>query len=148
MEYLHNILFKLIEVIKLIFDDNLNIFSLIKILMILYIIYIVIINLYKLLVSLIKTSIKSSINKNIIYDNSLLKIYKLLKNKNFFSKKLVNDILKKIKKNDIVIEKIKEDRNIKLFKFINKKIQMKYKLSNENASNIIFYLYNLIKKLD
>ena len=148
MEYLHNIMFKLIEVIKLILDDNFNIFSLIKLLMMLYIIYIIIINLYKLLVSLMKTSINSSINKNIIYDNSLLKIYKLLKNKNFFSKKLVDDILKKIKKNNVVIEKIKEDRNIKLFKFINKKIQMKYKLSNENASNIIFYLYNLIKKLD
>jgi hypothetical protein len=148
MEYLHNIMFKLIEVIKLIFDDNFDIFSLIKLLMMLYIIYIIIINLYKLLASLIKTSINSSINKNIIYDNSLLKIYKLLKNKNFFSKKLVSDILKKIKKNDVIIEKIKEDRNIKLFKFINKKIQMKYKLSNENASNIIFYLYNLIKKLD
>jgi hypothetical protein len=141
-------MFKLIEVIKLIFDDNFDIFSLIKLLMMLYIIYIIIINLYKLLASLIKTSINSSINKNIIYDNSLLKIYKLLKNKNFFSKKLVSDILKKIKKNDVIIEKIKEDRNIKLFKFINKKIQMKYKLSNENASNIIFYLYNLIKKLD
>jgi hypothetical protein len=148
MEYLHNIMFKLIEIIKLILDDNFNIFSLIKLSMILYIIYVVIINLYKLLESLIKTLINSSINKNIIYDNSLLKIYKLLKNKNFFSKKLVDDILKKIKKNNVIIEKFKEDRNIKLFKYINKKIQMKYKLSNENASNIIFYLYNLIKKLD
>ena len=144
MEYLHNIMFKLIEVTKLIFNDNFDIFSLIKLFMILFIIYIIIINSYKLLISFMKTSI----NKNIIYDKSLLKIYKLLKNKNFFSRKLVNDILKKIKKNNVVIEKIKEDRDIKLFKFINKKIQMKYKLSNENASNIIFYLYNLIKKLD
>jgi hypothetical protein len=141
-------MFKLIEFIKLIFYNNFNIFSLIKLLMILYIIFIIIINLYKLLISLIRTSIKSSIHNNIIYDNSLLKIYKLLKNKNFFSKKLVEDILKKIKKNNVIIEKIKEDRNIKLFKFINKKIQIKYKLSNENSSNIIFYLYNLIKKLD
>lgn len=144
MEYLHNIMFKLIEVTKLIFNDNFDIFSLIKLFMILFIIYIIIINSYKLLISFMKTSI----NKNIIYDKSLLKIYKLLKNKNFFSRKLVNDILKKIKKNNVVIEKIKEDRDIKLFKFINKKIQMKYKLSNEHSSNIIFYLYNLIKKLD
>ena len=139
MEYFHNFMFKLIEAIKLIFDNNFEILGLIKLIITFYIIYIIIINLHKLY--------KIFIKKKINYDNSLLKIYKLLKNKNFFSKKLVNDILKKNKEN-IKIEGIIENRNLKLFKFINKKIQLKYKLSNENSSNIIYYLYNLIKKLD
>ena len=54
---------------------------------------------------------------------------------------------------DTALRELTEETNLtekdfKLFKFINKKIQMKYKLSNEHSSNIIFYLYNLIKKLD
>ena len=139
MEYFHNFMFKLIEAIKLIFDNNFDILGLLKLIITFYIIYIIIINLHKLY--------RTFINKKNNYDNSLLKIYKLLKNNNFFSKKLVNDILKK-KKDNIKIEGIIENRNLKLFKFINKKIQLKYKLSNENSSNIIYYLYNLIKKLD
>ncbi len=139
MEYFHNFMFKLIEAIKIIFDNNFDILGIIKLIITFYIIYIIIINLQKLY--------RIFINKKINYDNSLLKIYKLLKNNNFFSKKLVNDILKKNKEN-IKREEIIEDQNIKLFNFINKKIQLKYKLSNENSSNVIFYLYNLIKKLD
>jgi hypothetical protein len=139
MEYFYNFMFRLIESIKIIFDNNFDILGIIKLIITFYIIYIIIINLQKLY--------KIFINKKINYDNSLLKIYKLLKNKNFFSKKLVIDILKKNKEN-IKREEIIEDKNIKLFKFINKKIQLKYKLSNKNSSNVIFYLYNLIKNLD
>ena len=158
MEYLHSIMFKLIETIKFIFNWNFDIFNLVKILLLLFITFIILVHLYKLLISfisntslntLLNTSFNISFkNKNIIYDKSLLKIYKLLKNKNFFSKKLVNDILKKIKKNKVTIINFNEDRNIKLFKFINKNIKIKYKLNNEDSINVIFYLYYLIDKIN
>ncbi len=87
-------------------------------------------------------------NKKSSYDEILLKIYKLLKKKNFISRKLVNIILKKIKEDKITIINYKEDNNIKLFKYINQQIQIKYKLDNKSSTNIIYYLYNLIKQIN
>jgi hypothetical protein len=87
-------------------------------------------------------------NKKNSYDETLLKIYKLLKKKNFISRNLINTILKKIKKENVIITNIIEEKNIKLFKFINKQIQIKYKLNDKSSTNIIYYLYNLIKKIN
>ncbi len=54
MEYFHNFMFKLIEAIKLIFDNNFDILGLIKLVITFYVIYIIIINLHKLYRSFIK----------------------------------------------------------------------------------------------
>lgn len=155
MENLFSIMFKLIEIIQFIFYYifnifnfnvfnfnifNFNIFNLVKLLLF-YIIYrIVVFYLYKLVI-LFK-------NKKNSYDETLLKIYKLLKKKNFISRNLINTILKKIKNENVTIVNIKDDKNIKLFKFINKQIQIKYKLNDKSSTNIIYYLYNLIKKIN
>jgi hypothetical protein len=82
------------------------------------------------------------------YDKNLLKIYKLLKNKNFFSNKLIKNLKKKVKINKMVIINFYDDKNIKLFNFIKREIKKKYNLNNVETQNIIFYLYHQIKDLD
>jgi hypothetical protein len=82
------------------------------------------------------------------YDKNLLKIYKLLKNKNFFSEKFIKNLKKKIKKTKIVIINFYDDKNIKLFNFIKSKIKKKYNLNNVETQNIIFYLYHQIDNLN
>jgi hypothetical protein len=148
MEYLHSIMFKLIEIIKNIISDifdifnfdifNFDIFNIGKILLLLFIIYIILINLYKLFMSF----------KRVSYDKVLFKIYKILKKKNFISKNLINDILEKRKKSNVTKVNFKEDIDIKLFKLIKKQIQIKYNLNNISSTDIIYYLYALIKKIN
>jgi hypothetical protein len=85
--------------------------------------------------------------RKIKYDKNLLKIYKLLKNKNFFSDKFIRNLKKKVKKTKIVIIHFYDDKNIKLFNFIKKEIKKKYELTNFESQNIIFYLYQQIDNL-
>ena len=86
--------------------------------------------------------------RKIKYDKNLLKIYKLLKNKNFFSDKFIRNLKKKVKDNKIVIVNFYEDKNIKLFNFIKREIKKKYELTNLESQNIIFYLYQQIDNLN
>ena len=86
--------------------------------------------------------------RKIKYDKTLLKIYKLLKNKNFFSDKFIRNLNKKINKNKIVIVNFYDDKNIKLFNFIKREIKKKYNLNNVETQNIIFYLYHQIDNLN
>ncbi len=86
--------------------------------------------------------------RKIKYDKNLLKIYKLLKNKNFFSDKFIRNLKKKVKNNKIVIVNFYEDKNIKLFNFIKREIKKKYELTEIESQNIIFYLYQQIDNLN
>ena len=86
--------------------------------------------------------------RKIKYDKNLLKIYKLLKNKNFFSTKLIKNLKKKVKINKIVIINFYDDKNIKLLNFIKREIKKKYNLTNIETQNIIFYLYQQIDNLN
>jgi hypothetical protein len=86
--------------------------------------------------------------RKIKYDKNLLKIYKLLKNKNFFSDKFIRNLKKKVKNNKIIIINFYEDKNIKLFNFIKREIKKKYELTNLESQNIIFYLYQQIDNLN
>jgi len=86
--------------------------------------------------------------RKIKYDKNLLKIYKLLKNKNFFSDKFIKNLKRKIRNNKILIINFYDDKNIKLFNFIKREIKKKYNLNNVETQNIIFYLYHQIKDLD
>jgi hypothetical protein len=86
--------------------------------------------------------------RKIKYDKNLLKIYKLLKNKNFFSDKFIRNLKSKVKINKIIIVNFYEDKNIKLFNFIKREIKKKYELTNLESQNIIFYLYHQIDNLN
>ena len=86
--------------------------------------------------------------RKIKYDKNLLKIYKLLKNKNFFSDKFIRNLKNKVKNNKIIIINFYEDKNIKLFNFIKREIKKKYELTNLESQNIIFYLYHQIDNLN
>ena len=134
---IHNILYTIIQNIKNIINNNYNIIKFTKLYIFLYIFIMIFINI--LLILYFKKS---------YYDKTLLKIYKLLNNKNYFSDKLIKNIKKKIKTNKIVIVNFYDDKNIKLFNFIKKKIIKKYNLKNVETQNIIFYLYHLITNLD
>ena len=134
---IHNILYTIIQNIKNIINNNYNIIKFTKLYIFLYIFIMLFVNI--LLVLYFKKS---------YYDKTLLKIYKLLNNKNFFSDKLIKNIKIKIKTNKNVIVNFYDDKNIKLFNFIKKKIIKKYNLKNVETQNIIFYLYHLITNLD
>jgi uncharacterized protein YfkK (UPF0435 family) len=86
--------------------------------------------------------------RKIKYDKNLIKIYKLLKNKNFFSNKFIKNLKRKVRKNKIIIINFYDDKNIKLFNFIKREIKKKYNLSNVETQNIIFYLYHQIDNLN
>jgi hypothetical protein len=86
--------------------------------------------------------------RKIKYDKNLLKIYKLLKNKNFFSDKFIKNLKRKIRNNKILIINFYDDKNIKLFNFIKREIKKKYNLNNVETQNIIFYLYQQIDNLN
>jgi hypothetical protein len=86
--------------------------------------------------------------RKIKYDKNLLKIYKLLKNKNFFSDKFIRNLKKKVKKTKIIIVNFYEDKNIKLFNFIKSDIKKKYNLNKNESQNIIFYLYHQLDNLN
>jgi len=131
------ILYNIIQYIKSIVNNNYNLIKFGKIYASLYIIFMIIVNI--LLVTYFR---------KIKYDKNLLKIYKLLKNKNFFSDKFVRNLKKKVKDNKIVIVNFYDDKNIKLFNFIKREIKNKYELTNLESQNIIFYLYQQIDNLD
>ena len=131
------ILYNIIQYIKSIVNNNYNLIKFGKIYASLYIIFMIIVNI--LLVTYFR---------KIKYDKNLLKIYKLLKNKNFFSDKFVRNLKKKVKDNKIVIVNFYDDKNIKLFNFIKREIKKKYELTNLESQNIIFYLYQQIDNLD
>ena len=126
MEYIHTFLYTIIQSIKF---TKLYIF--------LYIFFMIIANML-LVIYFRKNN----------YDKNLLKIYKLLKNKNFFSNKLIKNLKKKVKINKMGIINFYDDKNIKLFNFIKREIKKKYNLNNVETQNIIFYLYHQIKDLD
>jgi hypothetical protein len=137
---MHNIeifLYNTIQYIKSILNNNYNLIKFSKIYASLYIIFMFIINMFLILYF-----------HKIKYDKNLLKIYKLLKNKNFFSEKFIKNLKKKIKKTKIVIINFYDDKNIKLFNFIKSKIKKKYNLNNVETQNIIFYLYHQIDNLN
>ena len=138
MEYIHTFLYTIIQSIKSIVNNNnnYNIIKFTKLYIFLYIFFMIIANM--LLVIYFK--------KN-NYDKNLLKIYKLLKNKNFFSDKFIRNLKKKVKKTKIVIIHFYDDKNIKLFNFIKKEIKKKYELTNLESQNIIFYLFQQIDNL-
>jgi len=137
MQYIETFLYTTIQHIKSIVNNNYNLIKFGKIYASLYIIFMIIVNI--LLVSYFR---------KIKYDKNLLKIYKLLKNKNFFSDKFVRNLKKKVKDNKIVIVNFYDDKNIKLFNFIKREIKNKYELTNLESQNIIFYLYQQIDNLD
>jgi len=137
MQYIETFLYTTIQHIKSIVNNNYNLIKFGKIYASLYIIFMIIVNI--LLVSYFR---------KIKYDKNLLKIYKLLKNKNFFSDKFVRNLKKKVKDNKIVIVNFYEDKNIKLFNFIKREIKKKYELTNLESQNIIFYLYQQIDNLN
>jgi hypothetical protein len=137
MDYIKTFLFNIIQNIKSIINNNYNIIKFSKFYIYLYIIFMIIINILLVLYF-----------RKIKYDKILLKIYKLLKNKNFYSNKFIKNLKSKIKKNKIVIVNFYEDKNIKLFNFIKSKIKKKYNLNNLETQNIIFYLYHQIKNLN
>jgi hypothetical protein len=137
MEYIETFLYNIIQNIKSIFINNYNIIKFSKMYAYLYIIFMLIINILLIFYF-----------RKIKYDKTLLKIYKLLKNKNFFSNKFIRNLKKKIKKNKIIIVNFYEDKNIKLFNFIKREIKKKYNLNNFETQNIIFYLYHQIDNLN
>ena len=134
---IESFLYSIIQHIKSIVNNNYNLIKFGKIYASLYIIFMIIVNI--LLVTYFR---------KIKYDKNLLKIYKLLKNKNFFSDKFIRNLKKKVKDNKIVIVNFYEDKNIKLFNFIKREIKKKYELTNLESQNIIFYLYQQIDNLN
>lgn len=134
---IESFLYTIIQHIKSIVNNNYNLIKFGKIYVSLYILFMIITNM--LLVTYFR---------KIKYDKNLLKIYKLLKNKNFFSDKFVRNLKKKVKNNKIVIVNFYEDKNIKLFNFIKREIKKKYELTNLESQNIIFYLYHQINNLN
>jgi hypothetical protein len=137
MLYIETFLYSIIQNIKSIVNNNYNLIKFVKLYAFLYIIFMIIINML-----LIKYY------RKIKYDKNLLKIYKLLKNKNFFSDKFIRNLKKKVKINKIIIVNFYEDKNIKLFNFIKREIKKKYELTNLESQNIIFYLYHQIDNLN
>lgn len=136
MLYIESFLYNIIQYIKSIVNNNYNLIKFTKIYASLYIIFMIAINM--LLITYFR---------KIKYDKNLLKIYKLLKNKNFFSDKFIRNLKKKVKKTKIVIIHFYDDKNIKLFNFIKKEIKKKYELTNLESQNIIFYLFQQIDNL-
>ena len=137
MEYIQTFLYTIIQNIKSIINNNYNIIKITKLYAFLYILFMIIINILLVIYF-----------KKIKYDKNLLKIYKLLKNKNFFSDKFIKNLKKKVKINKIVIINFYDDKNIKLFNFIKREIKKKYNLYNTETQNIIFYLYHQIDNLN
>jgi len=137
MLYIENFLYNIIQYIKNIVNNNYNIIKFSKFYASIYIVLMIIINI--LLISYFR---------KIKYDKNLLKIYKLLSNKNFFSDKFIKNLKKKIKKTKIVVINFYDDKNIKLFNFIKSELKKKYKLNNSETQNIIFYLYYQINNLN
>jgi len=137
MLYIESFLYNIIQYIKSIVNNNYNLIKFTKIYASLYIIFMIFANI--LLVTYFR---------KIKYDKNLLKIYKLLKNKNFFSDKFIRNLKNKVKNNKIIIINFYEDKNIKLFNFIKREIKKKYELTNLESQNIIFYLYQQIDNLN
>lgn len=134
---IESFLYSIIQHIKSIVNNNYNLIKFSKFYTSIYIIFIIVVNI--LLISYFR---------KIKYDKNLLKIYKLLKNKNFFSDKFIKNLKRKVKKTKIVIINLYDDKNIKLFNFIKKEIKIKYNLNNAESQNIIFYLYHQINNLN
>lgn len=137
MEYIQTFLYSIIQNIKSIVNNNYNIIKFTKMYIFLYILFMIIANML-LVIYFRKNN----------YDKNLLKIYKLLKNKNFFSTKLIKNLKKKVKVNKMVIINFYDDKNIKLFNFIKREIKKKYNLDNVEIQNIIFYLHHQIDNLN
>lgn len=137
MQYIESFLYNIIQHLKSIVNNNYNLIKFVKLYAFLYIIFMIIVNMLLVIYF-----------RKIKYDKNLLKIYKLLKNKNFFSDKFIRNLKKKVKKNKIVIINFYEDKNIKLFNFIKREIKKKYELTNLESQNIIFYLYHQIDNLN
>lgn len=137
MEYIQTLLYSIIQNIKSIVKNNYNIIKFTKMYIFFYILFMIIANML-LVIYFRKNN----------YDKNLLKIYKLLKNKNFFSTKLIKNLKKKVKVNKIVIINFYDDKNIKLFNFIKRKIKKKYDLNNVETQNIIFYIHHQIDNLN
>jgi hypothetical protein len=137
MKYIETFLYNIIQNIKSIFINNYNIIKFSKMYAYLYIIFMLVINMLLILYF-----------RKIKYDKNLLKIYKLLKNRNFFSDKFIRNLKKKVKKTKIIIVNFYDDKNIKLFNFIKSEIKKKYNLNNNETQNIIFYLYHQIDNLN
>ena len=134
---IESFLYSIIQYIKSIVNNNYNLIKFAKIYASLYIIFMIFANM-----------ILVTYFRKIKYDKNLLKIYKLLKNKNFFSDKFIRNLKKKVKNNKIIIINFYEDKNIKLFNFIKREIKKKYELTNLESQNIIFYLYQQIDNLN
>ena len=130
-------LYTTIQHIKSIVNNNYNLIKFVKLYAFLYIIFMIVVNILLI-----------RYYRKIKYDKNLLKIYKLLKNKNFFSDKFIKNLKKKVKNNKIIIINFYEDKNIKLFNFIKREIKKKYELTNLKSQNIIFYLYHQIDNLN
>ena len=130
-------LYNIIQHIKSIVNNNYNLIKFVKLYAFLYIIFMIVVNILLI-----------RYYRKIKYDKNLLKIYKLLKNKNFFSDKFIRNLKKKVKNNKIIIINFYEDKNIKLFNFIKREIKKKYELTNLESQNIIFYLYHQIDNLN
>jgi hypothetical protein len=137
MEYIETFLYSIIQNIKSLVNNNYNIIKFTKLYIFLYIIFIIILNILLVIYF-----------RKIKYDKNLLKIYKLLKNKNFFSYKFIKNLKRKVRNSKIVMVNIYDDKNIKLFNFIKREIKKKYNLNNVETQNIIFYLYNQIDNLN
>jgi hypothetical protein len=137
MQYIESFLYNIIQHIKSIVNNNYNLIKFAKIYATLYIIFMILINMLLI-----------RYYRKIKYDKNLLKIYKLLKNKNFFSDKFIRNLKNKVKNNKIIIINFYEDKNIKLFNFIKREIKKKYKLTEIESQNIIFYIYQQIDNLN
>ena len=137
MQYIESFLYNIIQNIKSLVNNNYNLIKFVKLYAFLYIICMIVVNMLLI-----------RYYRKIKYDKNLLKIYKLLKNKNFFSTKLIKNLKKKVKVNKIVIINFYDDKNIKLLNFIKREIKKKYNLTNIETQNIIFYLYHQIDNLN
>jgi hypothetical protein len=137
MQYIESFLYSIIQYIKSIVNNNYNLIKFVKLYAFLYIIFMIVVNILLI-----------RYYRKIKYDKNLLKIYKLLKNKNFFSDKFIRNLKSKVKINKIIIVNFYEDKNIKLFNFIKREIKKKYELTNLESQNIIFYLYHQIDNLN
>ena len=134
---IESFLYNIIQNIKSLVNNNYNLIKFVKLYAFLYIIFMIIVNMLLI-----------RYYRKIKYDKNLLKIYKLLKNKNFFSDKFIRNLKNKVKNNKIIIINFYEDKNIKLFNFIKREIKKKYELTNLESQNIIFYLYHQIDNLN
>ena len=134
---IESFLYTTIQHIKSIVNNNYNLIKFVKLYAFLYIIIMIVVNMLLI-----------RYYRKIKYDKNLLKIYKLLKNKNFFSDKFIRNLKNKVKNNKIIILNFYEDKNIKLFNFIKREIKKKYELTNLESQNIIFYLYHQIDNLN